>query len=594
MSDNSKKLQENYEKSSVLYKRLLTEVKHLWPLLIIAVIGSIFYSAADSSAIYLIKPLLNKGFSNGGITEKSAETLKMIGFILIILFSIRGIGSFVSSFFMGKLGQKIVLKFRQDIYNRFLDLPASFFDKYSTGKLLSRLLYNVDQVTSAASKAIITVVQDGSFVIGLLIVMFVSSWQLCLVVLLLAPILAIFITWISRKFRSLSRNTQESMGMVTHIAEESLRNFREIRVFNGQEKQKNKFEDHLLYTYSQQIKTMFYDGLFSPIIQVIAACMLTVILLIVATFGIGAAGHSWLSAGSFVTFFASSLAILKPIKNLTKVNVTIQKAVAATEDIFFILDYKTEEDLGKIELQNVKGNIELKNLSFSYGEEKVLNSINLDIKEGETIALVGKSGSGKTTIVNLLTRFYHQDSGEILIDNNDIKNLSLRNLRSQISTVSQNVNLFEDTVFNNVAFGLEKQATEEQVINALKKANAWEFVQELPEGLETNIGLNGSRLSGGQRQRISIARALLKDAPILIFDEATSALDNESERAVQQALDNLTTSKTTLVIAHRLSTVENADKIVVMKDGNIVEYGKHEELLKNNGLYSNLYHTSLT
>lgn len=579
------------EKVGALYKRLLGQVKHLWHFLVLAAIGSVFFSAADASMIYLINPILNYGFGPGGdITKQSASILMLMAVGMVGLLLLRSIGSFLSQYFIGSLGQKVVYKFRKDIYKRFMDLPATFFDKHSSGQIISRLLYNVDQVTEATSTAIITVVQDGTFVIGLIIVMIVSSWQLSLFLIIIGPFLGLFIALINKKFRSLSRNTQSSMGNVTHTAEETIRNYKEIRIFGAQNKQQNKFFKNLDYTYSQQIRTIALDAMTSPVIQIIASLVLAFSLFTIAIFGTNeGGGSSWLTAGSFASFFAAAAAILKPIKNLTKVNVVIQKAVAATEDIFYILDYPGEKETGSKRLDNVKGDVTIKNLSFGFGAHKVLNDVNVDIQAGQTVAFVGKSGSGKTTLTSLLSRFYTQQSGEILIDDVDTRDLTLEDLRSHLSMVSQNVHLFDDSVYNNIAFGLSRDVTEEEVVDALKRANAYEFVVALPEGVHTSIGNNGSKLSGGQRQRISIARALLKNAPILIFDEATSALDNESERVVQQALDNLTKSCTTIVIAHRLSTVENADKIIVMDGGKVVETGKHEELLNNNGLYARLY-----
>ncbi|AJI45203.1 lipid A transport protein [Francisella tularensis subsp. novicida GA99-3548] len=585
----------NHQKVGTLYKRLLLQVKHLWHFLLLAAIGSIFFSAADASMIYLINPILNYGFGpGGGITKQSATILMLMGVGMVGLLALRSVGSFVSQYFIGSLGQKVVYKFRKDIYKRFMDLPASFFDKHSTGQIISRLLYNVDQVTEATSTAIITVVQDGTFVIGLIVVMFVSSWQLSLFLIVVGPFLGLFISIINKKFRNLSRNTQSSMGNVTHTAEETIRNYKEIRIFGAQQKQQNKFFKNLDYTYSQQIRTIALDALTSPVIQIIASLVLAFSLFTIAIFGTNdGGGSSWLTAGSFASFFAAAAAILKPIKNLTKVNVVIQKAVAATEDIFYILDYPAEKETGSKELAKVDGNVTIKDLSFAFGEHKVLSGVSVDIKAGQTVAFVGKSGSGKTTLTSIISRFYTQHKGEILLDGVDTRELTLENLRSHLSIVSQNVHLFDDTVYNNIAFGLSREVSEDEVIDALKRANAYEFVQELSDGIHTNIGNNGSKLSGGQRQRISIARALLKNAPVLIFDEATSALDNESERVVQQALESLTESCTTIVIAHRLSTVENADKIVVMDGGKVVESGKHQELLEQGGLYTRLYQSGL-
>ena len=575
-------------KTYKLYQRLLWEVRQLWHLLIISILGSILYSACDAYAMYLIKPLLNRG-----LTPTGGEFLKGLALLFLLLFTLRGVGSFLSSYFMGKLGAKVVYGFRKRIFSRFLDLPAQYYDNTSSGKLLSKMLYNVDQVTSATGSAIITVVQDGTFVIGLIVVMIVTSWQLSIMVIIAAPFLAIFITWISKRFRHYSRNTQSAMGSVTHLAEEALTNYKEIRIFGGQHYQQQKFTTQLRYTYCQQLKTLLLDGVSSPIIQFIGALVIAAILLMVANFGLD--NHGWLDAGGFVAFFAAMIAILKPIKNLTGVNATIQKAIAATEDIFDILDHQTEEDLGKKTLAAALGNIRFENVNFCYPgtTQTVLKNINLEVKNGQTIALVGRSGGGKTTLINLLARFYQPTSGKILLENENTAELTLQNLRSHISLVSQHVNLFNDSIYHNIAYGKEGDVTKNEVIKAAKDANAWEFIQKLPSELDTYVGQNGLSLSGGQRQRIAIARALLKNAPILILDEATSALDNESERVVQQALNRLMENRTTFVIAHRLSTVEHADKIVVLDAGEVLEIGTHQTLLADQkSLYTALYHQS--
>ncbi|MFZ9034625.1 MAG: lipid A export permease/ATP-binding protein MsbA [Francisellaceae bacterium] len=584
MSDSPSAKEHNTYK---LYRRLLWEVRSLWPLLLISVLGSIVYSACDSISMYLLKPLLNKGFTPSG-----GDFLRHIALLLLGLFLLRGIGSYLSSYFMGKLGANVVYNFRNRLFGRFLNLPVEYYDQTSSGKLLSKLLYNVDQVTSATGSAIITVVQDGSFVIGLIVVMIVTSWQLSITIVFVAPVLAIFISFISRRFRHYSRNTQSAMSDVTHVAEETLVNYKEIRVFGGQDYQRQKFDKSLRYTYNQQLKTMKLDGLSSPLIQFIGAIVLAVILFIVASFGLKEGG--WLDAGGFVAFFASMMAILKPIKNLTRVNATIQKAIAATEDIFDIIDHEQEIDTGEKTIVRAKGDVRFEDVSFRYRgtKEDALSHINLTIDCGKMIALVGRSGGGKSTMVNLLARFYKPTDGKILLDNIDIAELTLQNLRAQISLVSQHVNLFDDSIFHNIAYGKEGQCALEEVIAAAKAANAWEFIENLPDGLDTLVGQNGFNLSGGQRQRIAIARAILKDAPVLILDEATSALDNESERLVQQALNRLMKNRTTFVVAHRLSTIEHADLIVVMNHGVIEETGTHDSLLAKNGLYAQLYQQS--
>ncbi len=575
-----------------LYKRLLWEVRHLWPLLLLSVIGGIIYSACDAYAIYLTKPLINEGFH----PETGPQFLKYLAILLLILFVFRGIGSFCSTFFMGTLSANVVRKFRHQIFAKFLNLPASYYDQHNSGKLLSKLLYNVTQVTSATGSAVTKVVQDGAFVIGLLVNLIIISWQLSLIVLVAVPFLGGFIAYVSKRFRRLSRRTQDAMGDITHSAQEALDNYKEIRIFSGSEYQQQKFDQVLEYTYQQQIKIRLLDAVSSPVVQIMGAIALAVIIYTVATVGLAKEGsQGWLTAGGFVAFFSSMMAMLKPVKSLTQVNATIQKAVAATEGIFDIIDTPPEVDQGHYTLPPVKGSVELRNVDFAYSKDGgyALRDISLNVDAGQTVALVGQSGSGKTTLVNLIARFYNPTHGTITIDGVDIENVTLTSLRRQVSLVAQDVNLFDDTIYHNIAYGAQELATEADVIAAAKSANAWDFIQALPNGLATHVGQNGLGLSGGQRQRIAIARALLKNAPILILDEATSALDTESERVVQQALERLMANRTTFVIAHRLSTVEHADTIIVLDQGTLVEQGTHQSLLAAQGTYARLHQQHL-
>ncbi|MDC0535946.1 ATP-binding cassette domain-containing protein, partial [Francisellaceae bacterium] len=408
-----------------------------------------------------------------------------------------------------------------------------------------------------------------------------------------APIIGVLISWVTKQFRKLSWNSQNAMSEVTHTAEESMTSYKEIRIFGGQEQQSAKFYKSAHYTYSQQIKTMIIDCASSPLIQFIGGLVVAVAIFIAAYYAPSkdANGDGWISAGSFIVFITSTLALLQPIKRLTNVNSTIQKAIAAAEGLYELLDQPDENDNGNYETKKAIGHYQLKGLEFKYNptSELVLKGIDLEIQPGQTVAFVGASGGGKTTVVNLLIRFYEATSGEILLDGVNINDYKLANLRDQIAMVSQHVSLFNDTLYNNIAFGKKGDTNVANVTEAAKAAYAWRFIKDLPEGLNTLIGENGYGLSGGQRQRVAIARAILKDAPILILDEATSALDTESERFVQKALDELMVGKTTFVVAHRLSTIENADKIVVMDKGLLAEQGTHDELLAKNGVYANLY-----
>ncbi len=575
---------EKHPKISIkLYRRLLWEVRSLWPLLVISIVGSVVYSACDSYSMYLLK-----GIINVGIIDKNAEYLKMISLLFIGLFFFRSLGSFLSSFYVNKMGQRIVLQFRTKVFSKMMSLPSSYYDKNSSGKLLSKLLYNVDQISGATGSVITSIFQDGSFAIFLLILLFVTSWKLSLIILVFAPILGILISWVTKQFRKLSWNSQNAMSEVTHTAEESMTSYKEIRIFGGQEQQSAKFYKHAYYTYSQQIKTNIIDCVSSPFIQFIGGIVVAIAIFIAAVYS---PKTGWISAGSFVVFITSTLALLQPIKRLTSVNSTIQKAIAAAEGLYELLDQPDEIDNGTYTTEKAVGHYQLKGVEFKYNptSELVLKGIDLEIQPGQTIAFVGSSGGGKTTIVNLLIRFYEATSGEILLDGVNINDYKLANLRDQIAMVSQHVSLFNDTLYNNIAFGKKGDTNVEAVTKAAEAAYAWRFIKDLPEGLNTLIGENGYGLSGGQRQRVAIARAILKDAPILILDEATSALDTESERFVQKALDELMVGKTTFVVAHRLSTIENADKIVVMDKGILAEQGTHDELLAKNGVYANLY-----
>jgi subfamily B ATP-binding cassette protein MsbA len=567
-----------------MYKRLLWEVKAFWPLLILAIIGSIVYSAADSYAIYLLKPIINKG-----IAQQNAGYLKEVAIFILILFTLRGTGKFVSALFMGKFGQNVVFFFRTRLFNKFLVLPAYYYDQNSSGTLLSKLLYNVNQITQATGSALKTVAQDGAFVIGLLVVMLTVSWKLSMMVFVIAPFMGLFISWMSKRFRRLSKKTQTAMGDLTHVAEEALLSYREIRIFGAQDYQATRFYQKAHYTFSQQVKVLMTDALASPVVQITGAIILAIALYIAAIVGTGA--QSWLKPGSFVAFFTSLLSLLKPLQRLMNVNSKIQKALAATEDLYYVIDHPEEENQGTITLQSVYGNVTFENVSFRYAtnDEWVLNDINLEVKAGETVALVGRSGGGKSTLMTLIPRFYNAECGRITLDNEDIKSLELTNLRSHIAYVSQQIALFDDSVYNNIAFGKQNQASDDEIKAAAQDANALDFINDLPEGFNTPIGQNGANLSGGQRQRIAIARAILKDAPVLILDEATSALDMESEKAVQSALERVMKGRTTFVVAHRLSTIENADKIVVMEKGQIAEQGSHDELIRADGIYASLY-----
>jgi subfamily B ATP-binding cassette protein MsbA len=473
------------------------------------------------------------------------------------------------------------------MFTRLLTLPASFFDKSTSGQLMSKLLFDVEQVSSAATDAILTIIRDSLTIVGLLAWMLYLNTTLTMIIFVTVPFIAIPVYFISHRFRRISKNIQNSMGDVGHISTEIIDGHREIKTFGSQAYEQERFLKINNRNRQQVMKRIATDAVSQPLIQLITVLGLSMVILYASKPGIMAD----ITAGNFISFITAMFMILTPLKRLTKVNVKIQAGIAAAESIFGLLDQAPEKDRGKQTLGRAEGQIDYQSVSFRYenSERDILNNVAFTAAPGQTIAFVGQSGSGKTTLVSLLTRFYEHTQGQILIDGIDINSLTLSSLRQQISLVNQQVVLFNDTIANNIAYGQGERISESQIIEAAKSAHAWEFIQRLPEGLNTVVGENGVLLSGGQRQRLAIARALLRDAPILILDEATSALDTEAERHIQAALDNLMQHRTTLVIAHRLSTIENADKIIVMHEGHIVEAGTHEELIALGHHYAELH-----
>ncbi|NHB87985.1 lipid A ABC transporter ATP-binding protein/permease MsbA [Photorhabdus tasmaniensis] len=563
--------------------------RRLWPIivpfkigLIVAAVALIINAAGDTLMLSLLKPLLDEGFG-----KASNDVLKWMPMVVIALMIMRGLSGFVSSYCISWVSGKVVMQMRRRLFSHMMGMPVSFFDQQSTGTLLSRITYDSEQVASSSSSALITVVREGASILGLFILMFYYSWQLSLILIVIAPIVSIVIRVVSGRFRSISKSMQNSMGQVTSSAEQMLKGHKEVLIFGGQKVETERF-NHVSNRMRQQgMKMVSASSISDPIIQLIASFALAFVLYAASFPDI----METLTAGKITVVFSSMIALMRPLKSLTNVNAQFQRGMAACQTLFAILDMEQEKDDGKLELKKAKGDIEFRDVSFCYPTKELpaLQNISMYIPAGKTVALVGRSGSGKSTIANLMTRFYDINAGSILLDEHDLRQYTLSSLRSQVALVSQNVHLFNDTVANNIAYASENQYNREEIEKAAEMAYAMDFIRKLDNGLDTMIGENGVLLSGGQRQRIAIARALLRDSPILILDEATSALDTESERAIQAALDELQKNRTSLVIAHRLSTIEKADEILVIEDGHIVERGNHLSLLENNGVYSQLH-----
>ena len=566
-----------------VYKRLLTFVLPFWPVFLVGIIATAISSLVDAGFVGALRPLLDKG-----LIDPHVNFIRWLPILAILAFLIRGGATFVSTYSLSWLGAKVVMLFRRLLFKQYVYMPTVFYDQSTSGSLLSKVLYNVDQVTAASTYTIVTVLKEGFLVIGLLGVMFINSWRLSLFFLFVGPIIAVTVRITSKRLRDLSKRVQGSMGEVTHLVEEVIEGHRVVKAFGGQAYEIEKFNAATQRTFDQNIKKVIANGLATPIVQLLLGFVIAVVIWL-ATWRTGSVK---VSPGAFIAMIASMLAILKPIKTLTRLNATIQNAIAGAESIFKIADKEKEPDTGTKTFESrAKGAITYCDINFQYkhSDKPVLTQINFSIEPGQTVALVGRSGAGKSTIASLLPQFYHNYQGMIKVDGVDIRDYQLASLREQIAIVTQQVTLFNGTIRENIAYGCFDTVSEEALMIAAKAAHALEFVEELPKGFDTLVGENGVRLSGGQRQRLAIARAILKNAPILILDEATSSLDTEAERYIQEALDELIKDRSTLVIAHRLSTVENADQIIVLDKGRIVEQGDHATLLAKDAHYARLY-----
>ena len=582
------KLQENDFSTLQTFKRLWPTIKPFKAGLVVSGIALVLNALADSGLIYLLKPLLDDGFG-----KANNSFLKIMAFVVVGMIILRGITNFISNYCLAWVSGKVVMTMRRRLFKHLMFMPVSFFDRNSTGKLLSRITYDSEMIASSSSGSLITIVREGAYIISLLAVMFYTSWELTLVLFVIGPIIAVLITIVSKIFRKLSKNLQDSMGELTATTEQMLKGHKVVLSFGGQLVEEERFNKVSNNMRRKGMKMVTADSISDPVVQIIASLALAAVLFLATTPLIA---EDNLSAGSFTVVFSSMLAMMRPLKSLTNVNSQFQRGMAACQTLFAILDLEPEKDNGTYQAEPAKGELEFKNVSFAYQgkEELALNNISFSVPAGKTVALVGRSGSGKSTIANLVTRFYDIDQGEILLDGVNIQDYRLSNLRENCAVVSQQVHLFNDTIANNIAYAAQDKYSREEIIAAAKAAYALEFIEKLPQGFDTVIGENGASLSGGQRQRLAIARALLRNSPVLILDEATSALDTESERAIQSALDELKKDRTVIVIAHRLSTIENADEILVIDHGEIRERGNHKALLEQNGAYKQLHSMQFT
>lgn len=563
-------------------RRLLSYVKPYRMGFVAAALGMLGYALVD---VYFISNLPD--FIDKGINDKNTEYLRYAPLFVVLIFLLRGVCNFVASYCLNWVGTHIVQNMRQQLFEHYMRLPVSFHDKHSTGELISKVTYNTEQIKQATSKALAVLVREGVFVTGLVVMMFYYSWQLSAIFLLIAPVIAVVVQFVSKRFRMLSRNIQTAMGDVTTSSEQMLNGHKVILSFGGQQIESKRFAGINNQTRRQDVKMEATRAISVSLIQIIASFALAFVVYMASYPDM----LDSLSAGVFTTIVGSMMMLLRPLKQLTTVNSEFQRGLTAAASVFEILDHPVEQDTGTTELTEVRGDIRFEQVNFSYpGHDKqVLSDISFTVPAGKTVALVGRSGSGKTTISSLLPRFYELTSGDIFIDQHNIRSCTLTSLRKQMALVSQHVTLFNDTIANNITYGCTEPVSDQQLQAVAEKAHVLEFAGQLKDGLNTVIGENGVSLSGGQRQRIAIARALLREAPILILDEATSALDTESERKIQAALNELLKGRTSIVIAHRLSTIENADSIIVMEQGRIVEQGDHATLLAKDGAYAQLY-----
>ncbi|MFL0798590.1 MAG: lipid A export permease/ATP-binding protein MsbA [Cellvibrionaceae bacterium] len=598
--DNSPKASD-----SKIYLRLLSYVKPLWWVFLLSIVGFWIFSIIEVGLIAVTELLIGlvggelpaeKGFLSKWVVaefgEPNMEVARWaIPAIMLFMMLVRGFGLFMGTYCLTYVSRKVIHGLRSQLFNHIVELPCSYYDSQSSGHIISKISYNVEQVTGAITEALKVVLRESIKIVALLVYMFSVDWRLTLMFFALIPLIGLVVNRIGKRFRILSRNIQTSMGNITHVTSEAINGHHDMRIYGAVDYEQKRFSKASENNRRQSMKLMVANTLGSIIIQMLIGSVMALIIWIC----LDPLFLENMTAGLFIAYIGAAGSLAKPARQLSEVYSTIQKGLAASESIFEILDSPKEQSVEQsktpLDKEAVKGTVEFRNVSFWYEspEQKALNSVSFTANPGETIALVGSSGSGKSTLVSLLAGFYRAQEGGVYIDNHNLEETSLQELRQQISYVSQKVTLFNDTVFNNIAYGELSNSSKEDVERAVKLAYADMFIEQLPGGFETELGDDAMRLSGGQRQRLAIARAILKNAPILVLDEATSALDNESERYIQAAMEEVMKGRTTFVIAHRLSTIEGADRILVLENGRIVEEGNHDSLIAKSGRYALLH-----